>query len=287
MKIENYKTFLILAKTCNFSKTAEIMNVVQSTVSSRINEMEKELDTKLFERTNKFVKLTQKGESLLVYIKKINDINDEIISIAKYETEYKDKLRIAVPSSVYRGKLNNIIRSFYLNNTSYSLDIKFYKTDAQIDMLLEDKIDIGFLSRIPMTKKIIIKPFIEYKLLLVANKNYNIPKEIYLNQLKNYEIAYNNNNKIYNEWFYEIIRNSYYPRCTMTGTLELIDFVKRGYGCGFIPSYAIEEELKSGELRKVKINEISDRKFNIFMGINDKRKNDEVVKRFLNTFIIK
>ncbi|OOM77569.1 HTH-type transcriptional regulator CysL [Clostridium puniceum] len=56
-----YKTFVTLSETNNFSKTAKKLNIVQSTVSTRIQELEKYLQTTLLERTNKTVSLTQAG----------------------------------------------------------------------------------------------------------------------------------------------------------------------------------------------------------------------------------
>lgn len=41
MNIETLKTFMILVKAGSFSKTAEIFHVTQSTISSRINDLEK------------------------------------------------------------------------------------------------------------------------------------------------------------------------------------------------------------------------------------------------------
>lgn len=55
MNYDFYKTFVVLAETKNFSKTAEKLNIVQSTVSNRIQELEKYLNTDLFNRTNKRV----------------------------------------------------------------------------------------------------------------------------------------------------------------------------------------------------------------------------------------
>ncbi len=40
MNYDFYKTFVVLAETKNFSKTAEKLNIVQSTVSNRIQEVE-------------------------------------------------------------------------------------------------------------------------------------------------------------------------------------------------------------------------------------------------------
>lgn len=40
MNIESLETFVLLAENGNFTKTAEVQFLVQSTVSNRINELE-------------------------------------------------------------------------------------------------------------------------------------------------------------------------------------------------------------------------------------------------------
>ena len=58
MDIESIRTFLILADTKNYTKTADQLFVAQSTVTNRIMELERELGARLYERTNRRVFLT-------------------------------------------------------------------------------------------------------------------------------------------------------------------------------------------------------------------------------------
>uniref|UniRef100_UPI003D7DB1AD LysR family transcriptional regulator n=1 Tax=Brotaphodocola sp. TaxID=3073577 RepID=UPI003D7DB1AD len=57
--------FLSVAKTLNFSRTAQELNISQPAVSHQINMLEKELNVKLFSRTSKSVTLTQEGLQFL------------------------------------------------------------------------------------------------------------------------------------------------------------------------------------------------------------------------------
>ena len=65
MDIESLNTFLTLAETKSFTKTANQLFVAQSTVTNRINELEKELKLSLFSRTNRSVKLTLEGVKII------------------------------------------------------------------------------------------------------------------------------------------------------------------------------------------------------------------------------
>lgn len=74
MDIESLKTFITLTTLNNFTKTAEKHNVVQSTVTNRIKELENELGKELFVRGKKNISLTNAGHHLLLYAKRIVEL---------------------------------------------------------------------------------------------------------------------------------------------------------------------------------------------------------------------
>ena len=65
MEIRNLKTFLQIVESGSFTKAAEVLGYTQSTISSQVKQLETELDCHLFDRINRTVKLTDKGEMLL------------------------------------------------------------------------------------------------------------------------------------------------------------------------------------------------------------------------------
>ncbi len=149
MHIDMYRTFLVLARTESFSKAAVQLNVVQSTVSSRIVELERYLNKQLFTRTKRSVAMTHAGKVFMPYAEKMVALEAE--SIDKLETMnlYEDRLKICIVGSLYREKLASVIESFYKDNPEFELNIQFKISDQQVDMLLKNEIDIGFINRIP------------------------------------------------------------------------------------------------------------------------------------------
>jgi DNA-binding transcriptional LysR family regulator len=58
MEIDYWREFVVLAQTCNFQETAEILYSSQSTLSKHIQCIEAELGIPLFDRTTRKVKLS-------------------------------------------------------------------------------------------------------------------------------------------------------------------------------------------------------------------------------------
>lgn len=67
MEIKLLKTFLTVAKVESFSRSAEILDYAQSSISAQIQLLEEDLGTKLFERLGRKIKLTAEGRKLLIY----------------------------------------------------------------------------------------------------------------------------------------------------------------------------------------------------------------------------
>ncbi len=74
MDKEQLDTFLSLVNYKNFTKSAEMLHVAQSTVSARLKSLELELGKTLLRRTNKGVELTPSGLIFLPYAKRIIEL---------------------------------------------------------------------------------------------------------------------------------------------------------------------------------------------------------------------
>ena len=89
MDIEALNTFLTLANTKNYTRTAAQLFVAQSTVTNRIHELEKELNIALFTRNNRSVELAKKYDVELEVISSINPVPGTVV---KEETKVEGML---------------------------------------------------------------------------------------------------------------------------------------------------------------------------------------------------
>ena len=112
MDIESLNTFLTLAETKSFTKTANQLFVAQSTVTNRINELEKELKLSLFSRTNRSVKLTLEGERFRVYAQKVIDLTENTLADITAEHRFENHIRIGSADSIYEGHLAPEIKKY-------------------------------------------------------------------------------------------------------------------------------------------------------------------------------
>ncbi len=83
MEISHLKCFVVLAEQLSFSNAAHALYMEPSTLSKVIFKLEQEMGVRLFERTNRKVRLTPAGEMLLNDAKEITEIYDHCLIKAR------------------------------------------------------------------------------------------------------------------------------------------------------------------------------------------------------------
>lgn len=83
MNLREMSYLVAVANLHNFSKAAEHCNVSQPTLSTQIKKMEEWLGVKIFERNNKRVMITEKGQDIIQSAKKILQEVERIKEIAE------------------------------------------------------------------------------------------------------------------------------------------------------------------------------------------------------------
>ena len=151
MDIQSLKTFITLAETKSYTKTANQLFVAQSTVTNRINELEKELKLSLFSRTNRSVKLTSEGERFKIYAEKVLDLTENTLAEMSAEHRFSNHIRIGSADSIYEGHLAPQIKAYRDKYPENSLKITIGLSNHLLELLQEDLLDAVFVY-IPLKK---------------------------------------------------------------------------------------------------------------------------------------
>ncbi|NUF28730.1 LysR family transcriptional regulator, partial [Acinetobacter oleivorans] len=130
----------------SFTAASEKLFIAQSALSRQIKLLEEEIDFKLFDRTDKKVKLTTAGE---VFYKKIKDnmhYLNEIIGVSKNIAEGKNRqIKIAHSSSIVMDdKKVQVLKEISLAK-HINFEINTLSSEHQILALMSGEIDIGLI----------------------------------------------------------------------------------------------------------------------------------------------
>jgi len=273
-----YKVFYAVAECNSFSKAVDVLHISQPAISYAIKELEYQLNTKLFIRENRQIKLTDDGEKLMYYLRRaFNDINIAERILKEKKKEYSGVVKIGIYEHISLVLLPKLFDEFIKQYP----DAKFEVTTSSSNELKE-KLKNRELDFIIIQYPLLIEEnhvFTEEKLFELENCFF-ATKEIY--------DEYINNNLL--EFPVILPFRGYVDIDTLDGllattnikirnnyriyTFELTkQLVLKNLGIGWGPRKCIEKELKNKELYEVFLNfNTPNTKFSI--AYNDKALND-------------
>ncbi|MGH4122494.1 MAG: LysR substrate-binding domain-containing protein [Clostridium sp.] len=283
MNIESLETFVLLSENGNFTKTAEIQYLVQSTISNRINELEKYVGKELFVRNNKNVRLTKSGEAFLPYAKRMIMLKKDGIIKARSVGIYEDRLAIGLVDSIYKGIISPIIKEYFLSFPGIAVKLKVNHSEEIIRLLGDGILDIGFVYTKLKSSRFEVIDFLEDEIILVTSpkKKIVLEGEIPYSDLMHLPLLYADLGEDFFEWLSKLLGDSPLLRLSVDEPSYVIDFIKEGFAYAFVTKSAVNKELEYGELIDVKIKDSILPKRQIYMLINKNKKDSIAIKSWL------
>src|SRR5690606_11410490 len=94
--LKQLKVFLAVAHERNFSRAGEVIGLSQPAVSRAINEIEQQLDIRLFDRSTREVVLTAAGETLAQRLpRQIDELENTLLEVHRWANTRRGKVRVA------------------------------------------------------------------------------------------------------------------------------------------------------------------------------------------------
>lgn len=179
MDTQNLKAFIAVAQTQSFSAAAQKLFLTQPAVSKRINLLEKELDSRLFDRLGRRVSLTEAGHTLLpraeTIIRSLVEAKQEISDL---QGQVKGRLRMVTSHHIGLHRLPNILRAYTKEYPNVEIDIQFKDSDAAYNCVLTGEFDLGVVTRASNTDIRIHSEAIWHdKLVFVAAESHALAKK--------------------------------------------------------------------------------------------------------------
>jgi DNA-binding transcriptional LysR family regulator len=123
LDIDLLRSFAAVADSGSFTAAGELVARTQSAVSLQVKRLEESVGQKVFERTSRSLALTQAGESLLGYARRILELNDESVRRIA-EPPVSGVIRLGITEYFVPAELPRILSRFAITYPGVQLEAR-------------------------------------------------------------------------------------------------------------------------------------------------------------------
>jgi DNA-binding transcriptional LysR family regulator len=146
MELRHLRYFVAVAEELHFGRAAERLYIAQSALSQQILSLEAELGIPLLERTKRRVQLTAAGQALLEDARNIlHQVEQAIERSQRVARGEIGQLRIGFTILALHSILPPMLATFRKHYPKVQLVLSEMSTQAQLEALRHQQIDVGFL----------------------------------------------------------------------------------------------------------------------------------------------
>jgi DNA-binding transcriptional LysR family regulator len=151
LQLKQLEYVIALAETSSFTSAARRCDVTQSVLSYQIARLEEELGTRLFERTTRSVRITERG---LILLARARMIIDQVTAI-KYDVESLARLhrgRLRIGTSPAATRMLDCVRSigmFHNSHPGIRISVRCATASESIRAVAGDCLDVGICEHLP------------------------------------------------------------------------------------------------------------------------------------------
>ncbi len=142
--VGHLECFVVVAEELHFGRAAERLGMAQPPLSQRIQRLERELGTRLFDRSSRRVALTASGRLLLAESRDLLERVERIRAVADRAAE-RDVLRVGVPEDLDGAVIAALLGTFRDVRPELPLDLRPAPTEEHLRALAAGTLDAGVL----------------------------------------------------------------------------------------------------------------------------------------------
>lgn len=137
--------FIAIVETGSFTAAAERLHATQSTISQRIARLEEQLGHKLLERTTRSIELTEHGDTLLRYARRIELMAGEIESEFSDETLLSGEIRFSVPEDFVDAGFAEVFARFRRLQPRIRMELRIGLAAQQREWIESGEVDLAVI----------------------------------------------------------------------------------------------------------------------------------------------
>ncbi len=145
LDLDQLQTFISIADTGSFTRAAEEVHRTQSAVSMQMRRLEERIGKPLFEKDDRTNKLTEEGDRLLSYARRLIYLNRETLA-AFDDQRLEGTIRIGTPDDYADRFLPEIMARFSRSNPRVELTVVCEPTPGLVEHIKRGNLDLALVT---------------------------------------------------------------------------------------------------------------------------------------------
>lgn len=263
MELTQLEFFVTVVEEGSFSKAAARVYRTQPAVSIAIRNLEEEIGTPLFDRSQKTPTLTEAGQVVYDYAQRILALRDRALDVVSELRDLQRGLvRIGANESTSLYLLPHLILDYRNRFPNVKVEIFRHVSEVLPREVLNRSVDFALMAFEPEDNELDSFPILRDELVLIMTPDHPLAKKasVTVKELGNESFLAHNVKTASRRKVIDTFAQHHTP---LNITLELATvetikrFVQLKIGLAFVPQMCVAEELERGTLASVPVEELS------------------------------
>ncbi|MBO0962470.1 LysR family transcriptional regulator [Neobacillus sp. MM2021_6] len=268
MDLHQLYVFTKVVEHKSFSKAADDIFLSQSTVSSHIQGLEKTLGLRLFDRVGRESILTQNGERLYGWSRKLLLLKDQaLLDIKQGTMELRGMIRIAASSVPGQFMIPKMVKQYREKYPEVIFHINQSSSKNVAEKVLNGSVDFGILGEKYEDDKLHYIPLLKEKLVLITSNQVELPDTVNIEDIVHYPFVMRSSDSGTNAILEKFLKRSKISKeqLNIVAYIEdgqsLIQFVIQDFGFSIISEIAARGYAGKNMLKMYDINGFSEERY--------------------------
>jgi DNA-binding transcriptional LysR family regulator len=260
MEFRELKSLLVLAQTGSLSETARLVHLTPAAIHKQLKHLEAELQVPLYEKANEKLRLTAAAQVILPYLRDIAWQEESALSaLEEWKGVKRGLVRVGAGPSLATYLLPRLLIRYYEEFPNVDIDVQTGNSVQLLSAVENGDLDLVLVvSGGGVESSSLHVEFERAVEILVVTSLSEVPARVTLKSLSKWPfLSFSRGSRI------EALITNYWnshglsPNAIMSfDSAEALKATLTGkLGVAMMPSYAVERELKSGELRRIRTRE--------------------------------
>ncbi|MCU1266289.1 MAG: hypothetical protein JWM21_2607 [Acidobacteria bacterium] len=263
MELTQLEFFVTVVEQGSFSKAAVQVYRTQPAVSIAIRRLEEEIGAPLFDRSQKTPLLTEVGELVYDYAKRMLSLRAQALDVvAELKSLQRGRVRIGANESTSLYLLPHLILNYRALHPNVLVEIFRHTSDHLPREVLDRNVDFALLALEPVDSDLESFPVLRDELVLIMHPQHPLAsrQSVKVKELGS-EVFLAHNVKTGSR--FKVMETFAQQHTPLNITLELATietikrFVQLKIGLAFVPSMCVAEELERGTLTSIPVEDLT------------------------------